>query len=503
MRYWIGVDCGGTSIKAGLYDANGCEIGTARRNLDVISARPGWAERDPEVLWQRTCGVIRELLSTTGIAAQAIAGLGISAQGKGACLLDKAGQPLGNIILSSDQRALEQVRRWQQEEMPARLYPKTLQTLWTGHPASLLRWLKDNEPDRYARVGSVLMSHDYLRYRLTGELGCEITNISESNLFNMRENRYDEDLANLLGINGILKALPSVVGSAEVVGAITPEVAALTGLLAGTPVVGGLFDVVATCLCAGITDERQLNAVMGTWSVTTGVTPTIVDGLPHPFVYGRHAEPGYYIVHEASPTSAANLEWLAAQFGGLDYPQMNAMVASLPKAASSVQFLPFLYGSNAGLGMKSGFYGLQALHGVEHMLQAVFEGVVFSHMVHLSRMRIRFPDVESLRVTGGPARSPVWMQMLADVSGLRIELPKIDETGCLGAALCAALGTGEFGDFWQAMRGIRIPIEVVEPDLAMFEPYQMKQRRYRALLESLAQYESRCREMDAMDSIRE
>ena len=193
MRYWIGVDCGGTSIKAGLYDANGREIGTARQNLDVISTDPGWAERDPEILWQRTCGVIRELLATTAIPAQSVAGLGISAQGKGVSLLNTSGQPLGNIILSSDQRALELVRRWQQEGMPDQLYPETRQTLWTGHPASLLRWLKNNEPDRYARIGSVLMSHDYLRYRLTGELGCEITNISESNLFNMREDRYDED----------------------------------------------------------------------------------------------------------------------------------------------------------------------------------------------------------------------------------------------------------------------------------------------------------------------
>ena len=181
----------------------------------------------------------------------------------------------------------------------------------------------------------------------------------------------------------------------------------------------------------------------------------------------------------------------------MGYAQINALVARLDKAASSVQFLPFLYGSNAGLGMKSGFYGLQALHGIEHLLQAVFEGVIFSHMQHLSRLRLRFPKVESLRVTGGPAHSAVWMQMLADVSGLRVELPQIDETGCLGAALCAAVGSGEFADFWQAMHGVQIPIETLEPDLAMFEPYQKKRRRYSVLLDSLAQYESKCREMDA------
>lgn len=497
MAYWIGIDCGGTSIKAGVYDAHGREFGTARRSLEVLSPSPGWAERDPEVLWQLTHAVIREALTASKLPPAAIAGVGISAQGKGACLLDRSGNVLGNIILSSDQRAIEQVRRWQQADIPAQLHPKTLQTLWTGHPVSLLRWLKDNDLPRYEKTRAVLMSHDYLRYRLTGELGCEITNISESNLFNMRLNRYDADLAGLLGIEEALAKLPRVVGSSEIVGGITDEAAGLTGLLAGTPVVGGLFDVVATCLCAGVTDETRLNAVMGTWSVTTGVTPTIADGLAHPFVYGRHAQPGYYIVHEASPTSAANLEWLSPQLGDIDFPAINALVKDLPKAGSSVLFLPFLYGSNAGLGMKGGFYGLQALHGKAHLLQAVFEGVVFSHLVHLTRMRVRFPAVEALRVTGGPARSPAWMQMLADASGLPVELPQIEETGCLGAALCAAVGTGGFADFWQAMRGVSIAQQMVEPDPAAFELYQRKRQRYSALIDSLAHFEAVCRELDA------
>lgn len=406
MEYWLGLDCGGTFIKAGLYDRRGHEHGVARRNLAIVAPQPGWAERDMASLWRTAADVIREVLSASGVAAGAIQAIGISAQGKGAFLLDKQGQPLGNAMLSSDQRALALVQEWQRQGVPQALYPQTRQTLWTGHPVSLLRWLKRHQPERYARIGSVLMAHDYLRYCLTGELACEETNISESNLYLMRSGRYDPALAQLLGIGDIMPALPTIVGSADIAGRVAANAAAITGLQTGTPVVGGLFDVVSTALCAGLQDETRLNAVMGTWSVTSGITDAIVEGFDHPFVYGRHAESGQYIVHEASPTSAANLEWFCRQWGLQDYGQLNRWVAALPKAAGDLLFAPFLYGSNAGLGLSASFYGLQAFHQREHLVQAIYEGVVFCHMTHLNRMRRRFPETQALRVTGGPCQIP-------------------------------------------------------------------------------------------------
>jgi L-xylulokinase len=485
MKYWLGLDCGGTFIKAGLYDVEGKELGIARRNLAIVAPQPGWAERDMPVLWQTAASVIREVLEHNGIAAAAIQGLGISAQGKGVFLLDKQGQPLGNAMLSSDQRALAQVMAWQQADMPQALYPQTRQTLWTGHPVSLLRWIKQHQPERYAQIGSVLMAHDYLRYCLTGELACEETNISESNLYQMERGCYDPALARLLGIGEIVPALPPIVGSAEIAGHINAEAAALTGLLVGTPVVGGLFDVVSTALCAGLQDETRLNAVMGTWSVTSGITATIASDSGYPFVYGRHAEPGKYIVHEASPTSAANLEWFCQQWGLHDYAQLNRWVADLPKAGGQLLFAPFLYGSNAGLGLSASFYGMQAFHQREHLVQAIFEGVVFCHMTHLNRMRQRFPQTTALRVTGGPAKSAPWMQMFADVSGLPVELPQVEETGCLGAAMAAMVGTGAFSDFTAAQQALAPRIETVFPDPAAQHAYQRKYQRYQALVATL------------------
>ena len=491
MPIWLGIDCGGTFLKAGLYDETRRLLGLARCNLPVLSDQPGWAERDMETLWQATCRVIGDVIARSGIAPSSVSGVGISAQGKGLFLLDRDQRTLGRAMLSSDQRALDKVRAWQREGLPEKLYPRTLQTLWTGHPVSLLRWLKDERPAVYERIGSIMMAHDYLRFRLTGKLGAEITNISESNLYDMHSGRYDARLAQLCGIGEVMEALPAPVGSAEIVGGVTVQAEMETGLAKGTPVVGGLFDVVATSLAAGISDERRLNAVLGTWSVATGVADKVAEGLSIPFVYGRHAETGLYIVHDASPTSAANLEWLAAQFGDRDYAAMDKAVAALPPAASDVLFLPFLYGSNAGLGMKAGFYGLQALHGRAHLLQAVYEGVIFSFLHHLDRLRQRFPLAETLRVTGGPARSQVWMQMLADASGLPLELPAIEETGCLGAAMAAAVGTGAYSDFRSAMAAFEPPLTRVEPIPSRFALYAQKRVAYRELIAALAGYEER------------
>nr|WP_321241296.1 FGGY-family carbohydrate kinase [uncultured Tolumonas sp.] len=490
MDHWLGIDCGGTVLKAGIYDASGREVGVCRRSLTVLNSQPGWAERDMAALWSACGDVIHDVLLKTALPAASIAGIAISAQGKGLFLLDKKQQPLGMGILSSDQRALQQVRQWQREELPARLYPLTRQTLWTGHPATLLRWVKDQQPERYAQIGAVLMVHDYLRFCLTGELACEETNISESNLYHMEQGDYSDDLLAMQGIGDIRTALPPVIGSAQLAGRITAQAAEKTGLLAGTPVYGGLFDVVSTALCAGLNDEETLNAVMGTWSVTSGVTDHIDYRQNDAFVYGRYAEAGKYIVHAASPTSAGNLEWFIKQWGITDYQSINDDVASLAKASSDLYFIPFLYGSNAGSGMSAGFYGLQALHEKKHLLQAIYEGVVFSHMTHLNFLKKRFPHAKTLRLTGGPARSNVWMQMFADVSGFAIELPKIEETGCLGAAFAAMVGGGAHVDFAAALKTFNPEQTVIKPDANAYRAYQKKLANYQQLVNKLAEFQT-------------
>ena len=276
-----------------------------------------------------------------------------------------------------------------------------------------------------------------------------------------------------------------LVGCGEVGGQITAAAAEECGLAEGAPVVGGLFDVVSTALCAGLYDDTRLNAVMGTWSVTSGITDRLIDEVDYPFVYGRYAIDGQYIVHEASPTSAANLEWFCQQWGIDDYAQLNQWVAELPPAASSLLFVPFLYGNNAGANLHASFYGLQAGHQRGHLVQAIYEGVVFSHLTHLNRILKRFPNVSALRLTGGPTRSAEWMQMFADISGLPVEIPQIEESGCLGAALVAMTGTGAQPSLQQAQRALDPAIVSYQPDAARHALYQKKYHRYQKLITAL------------------
>ncbi|MGC6248498.1 FGGY-family carbohydrate kinase [Bisgaard Taxon 45] len=479
MNYYLGIDCGGTFIKAALFDKSGKMFSCVRENVQVISEQAGYAERDMDELWQICAKVIRKTIETSQINATQIKGIGISAQGKGAFLLDQHNNPLGRAILSSDQRALAIVKQWQNQGIPERLYPITRQTLWTGHPVSILRWIKEHEPERYQKIGAVLMSHDYLRFCLTGELYCEETNISESNLYNMNTGNYDAHLATLLGLDGIIDKLPPIIPANQIAGYVTKEAAELTGLTVGTAVVGGLFDVVSTALCANLDDETKLNAVLGTWSVVSGVTANIDQQHTIPFVYGCYAESGKFLVHEASPTSAGNLEWFVKQWH-LDYEHINQMIATLEPASSSVLFVPFLYGSNAGLGMQASFYGMQAHHTQAHLLQAIYEGVLFALMNHLERMQKRFPQAKILRVTGGPTKSPIWRQMLADFTGMRLEIPQVEETGCLGAAFMAMQGVNESADIFNGQSML-----YVEPNPIYFEAYQTKYQRYKQLTEAL------------------
>ncbi|OOF58750.1 FGGY-family carbohydrate kinase [Rodentibacter myodis] len=481
MNYYLGIDCGGTFIKAALFDNNGKLYGIARENVPVISEQSGYAERDPNTLWQVTAQVVREAIVKSHLAPTLIKAVGISAQGKGAFLLDKQHRPLGRAILSSDQRALDIVKNWQAEKIPEKIYPLTRQTLWTGHPVSILRWIKEKDRPRYDRIGTVLMSHDYLRFCLTGQLFCEETNISESNLYNIQTGGYDVHLAQLLDIEEIFNKFPPIIKSNEIAGYVTKQAAEMTGLTEGTAVVGGLFDVVSTALCANLEDENKLNVVLGTWSVVSGITDHIEFDQSIPFVYGRYVEQNKFIVHEASPTSSGNLEWFLNRFKHLDYETINRGIGSLAPAKSSVLFVPFLYGSNAGLGMQAGFYGLQSHHTEIHLLQAVYEGVLFSLMHHLERMLQRFPDANVLRVTGGPTKSKIWMQMLADLTGMKLEIPAVEETGCLGAALMAM----EAIEKSESTYILNSKMQTFRPNKENFNAYQAKYQRYLKFIQAL------------------
>lgn len=487
MPHFLGIDIGGSVIKSGLYDERGREKGVASTNDAAIAGRVGWSERDMNAMWRSVCETTRRVLAATGIPASDVAGINFSSHGKGLYLVDRDGAPLRNGILSSDNRAMPQVRAWKADGLPAKIHPLSYQQLWPSHPAPILAWLKQEEPETYGRIGHVLMAHDWIRYKMTGHLGCEVTNISGSNLFNVDRGDYDGELLRLFGIEDIRDRLPPPVGSLDAPGVLSAEAAEATGLRAGTPVFGGLFDVVSAAVCSGLADESRINVTMGTWTIVTWVSDHI-PARDYPYTWGRYCVPGQYFVHEGSPTSAANLEWFVRTFlgGRADpYGYCNELLDGIPPLNSGILFLPYLFSSNLGDNLQGGFYGLANAYGLAEIVQAVFEGICFSQQVHLDRILDLAGRDRPLRLTGGPTRSRAWVQMVADLAGLPVEVVHVEQSGCLGAAISAAVGTGTHATFQDAMQAMCPKASLVEPNRALTSRYREKYERFRALAQAV------------------
>ncbi|SET02765.1 FGGY-family carbohydrate kinase [Thorsellia anophelis] len=492
MNYYIGIDSGGTFLKAALYSADGVQHAIAKKAVHNIYEQPGWVERDLTDYWHDFVSVIKDLLQQFKGNVLDIKGLSISAQGKGVYLLDKQGHPLGHGITSADGRSIQIVKTWLSAGLNKKIYPVTKQTLWTGHPVSILRWLKEHQPERYEKIGAVLMSHDYLRYCLTGDISAELTNISESNFFNHHTGGYDSGLLAEFGIPEIEPALAKIIQPTQLAGYIHQAASEQTGLPLNLAVYGGLFDVVSTAMCSGIDESNQaINYVMGTWSVTSAIVHQIKPS-DYPYVYGYYLYQDQYILHEASPTSASNYEWFApylSEDGELNHDLNAEQVAQLPKANSSLYFIPFIYGSNEGLGIKGGFYGLQAHHQRGHLIQAIWEGILFCHYVHLERVSAIYHNAKQLRVTGAAAKNSVWMQMLADLTQMVVIPTTIEEPGALGAALISMLGSGEITHIDDINATLVSDNRVFYPDAQLADVYYQKYLRYRKLVGLLKQFE--------------
>lgn len=487
MAHFIGIDIGGTVIKSALFDELGAEKAVATQTDTAVAGPVGWSERDMRAMWRTVCATLRQVLHESGVAASEIKGVSFSSHGKGLYAVDAQGEPVRNGIISSDNRALPQVRAFKAKGVDKAAYPYAYQQVWPSHPVSLLAWLKENETENYQRIDKILMAHDWIRYQLTGQFSAEITNISGSNLFGVEQGQYAPELFKLFGIEEMFDRTAPVIGSTESRAGVSKKAAEETGLLAGTPVYGGFFDVVSAAVCAGLADPAFVNVIMGTWTIETWISDRI-PAADYPYTWGHYCIPGQYFVHEGSPTSAANLEWFVRNFmpgAAHPYQQCNEMVAALKKGETSAYFLPYLYSSNLGDNLSGGFYGLASAHGLAHLVQAIYEGICFAQHAHLERILALSGRERILRLTGGPARSAVWMQMVADISEMPVDVVHVKESGCLGAAIAAAVGSGTYATFPQAMQAMCPGASRLEPDAASAPRYREKYAYFRELARTL------------------
>ena len=496
MKYLMGIDNGGTFSKAAIFDENGHQISVASVPTVTITPKPGYTERDMEELWQVNAQAIRKTIEKSGINPADIAGVSFSGHGKGLYLVGKDGKPSYNGIISTDARAWAYVKKWKEDGTAKKVYEKTYQDILACQPVSLLAWLKDNCPEVIENTKYVFAVKDYVRYRMTGEAYAEMSDFSGGNLVNLATGEYDRELMELFGIGEVYDMLPPLKNAADICGYVTKTASEMTGLPEGTPVSAGMFDVNACGIASGLSDGEKMCMIAGTWSINEFIAKEpVLNGTVA--LNSMFCIPGYYLVEESSPTSAGNMEWFirnlmnfekegAKANGGSIYDITNEWVASIEPQDNNIIFLPFLNGSNEDALAKGTFIGLTAYHSKKHMLRAVYEGIVFSHLTHVKKLLRNREVPESIRLSGGAANSDVWVQIFADTLQIPIDVIEDKELGAQGAAIAAGIAAGIYKDYNDGIEKTVKITKTVQPRVEYKEIYEKKYQTYRRVIEGLS-----------------
>jgi L-xylulokinase len=445
-------------------------------------------ERDANEVWQANIESIKEALDKSHLRGDDIEAIGLTGYGNGLCLVDKDGYPTMNCIVSTDNRGAKYASQFAENGVEKEIYKLTHQTLWSAQPATLLPWLKDNSPEVLDRSAYALGIKDFIRYKLTSVACCETTEASSWCLMNIETLQFDPCIFDLLGIPECYRLMTPCSGVTEVSGCITEETAKLTGLKAGTPVANGLFDVDASALASGILDCDTLCLIAGTWSINEHLTKE----LSHKYHESTNSIsvsflPGHYLVEESTPTSASNFDWFVEKFLEVDQPgvskstiykKCDERIAEMRPEDNDVVFVPYLFASATNPDDKGGFFNLSSFHNRDHVMQAVYEGVVFSTKFNVNRLLADGHVYHHARLSGGVAKSSVWTQMMCDALQMPIEVLAESELSALGAAMCAGIGCGVYSGFKEAVDTMVHIKKIYQPRPEYTEVYQTKFKTY-------------------------
>lgn len=451
--YWLGVDIGTGGSRALLIGEDGqvAHSFTAAHD-EIVMEKPLWAEQSPENWWSASQLAIRGVMKAAGATGTDVRGIGLSGQMHGLTLLDANDQVVRPALIWCDQRSQTQVDAINAKVGKQRVLAAIANPVLTGFTLPKLLWVRDNEPANYARVKKILLPKDYVRFQLTGEYASDVSDASGTALFDVVNRRWATSFAESLGIDRSI--LPYVYESPDVSGRVTAKAAAATGLAEGTPVVGGAGDQAASAVGNGIVDAGTVSCTIGTSGVVFAHTdkPTYdPDGRVHTFC---HAVPGAWHVMGVTQGAGLSLQWFRNQFApGSTYDQLTAEAATASCCAQGLFWLPYLMGERTphlDACARGGWIGLTAKHTRADLIRSVIEGVSFSLKDCLDIIEEMGVPVNSVRLSGGGARSPFWRQLLADVFSKPVVTLASQEGSAYGAALLAMVGTGTYSTVKEA-----------------------------------------------------
>lgn len=465
-NYLLGIDRGTTNIKAVLFDLNGEEVKKSICPCEEINhPAPGWSEQDMDMIWDRTKKAINDLWSER-IKAKDVIAIGFSGQGSGIFTIDKKGNPARAGIVSTDIRAKKIVDKINTPEIFNEVYGLSRGSLSEASPVTLLRWIKNEEPDNYNRIDKIMFSKDWVRFKLTGDIGTEPTDASGGILMDVTKNNYSQRILEIAGVGDSFAKLPRLLSSHEICGKVTKAAAKETGLLQGTPVVAGAHDICSVSFAAGGIDEGHLTTTIGTWGLNMAVLDKLEKVKSNKgLIYTIFSVvPNKYVLVTGDANSGSALKWFVDQFCEIErqesdrrnidiYQLCDEKIKNIKPEKLSMIYHPFLNGSPVIKSTaRAGFYGIGAWNNRIDMLRAVYEGVVFSQYDYISNIS-KIIDIKEHWLVGGGAKSNIWVQMFADIIDSEIFACGENELAAKGAALCAGLGAGVYEDF-ESVKGI-------------------------------------------------
>jgi len=489
--YFLGIDVGTGGTRALILDEKGRTTSSATEDHQAFtSPQIGWAEQNPGDWW-RACGVaVRSALAQAELRSDQIACVGLSGQMHGAVLLDDQASVVRPALIWCDVRTEKQCRDLTAQIGAANLIQLTCNPALTNFTLTKCLWVRENEPDNWRRVRSLMLPKDYIRFQLTGERATDVADASGTLLLDVANRRWSKAMLKLVEMDESL--LPRLYESPDICGRISDAGAAATGLQKGTPVVAGAGDQAAAAVGMGVVSPGTVSATIGTSGVVLAATdrPALdARGRVHTFC---HAVPGRWIAMGVTQAAGLSLRWFREQFGSGDrrqsYESLTAEASSAPPGCDGLLWAPYLMGERTPYldpAARAMLFGLTASHTRRHVIRAILEGVAFSLRDSFTIFQEMEVPVTTIRLGGGGARSALWRQIQADIYGQPVETVDVEEGAAHGAAILAGVGVKTWSSVDEACQSVMRVAEKITPDSehsrALDRAYTVYRRMYPAM----------------------
>jgi xylulokinase len=489
------MDVGTGGTRAVLVDEQGTLIASASSEHAPFRVdHPGWAEQDPEDWWRAAQEAIRAVLADLAQShpGKKVDALGLTGQMHGAVMLDKDGQVLRPSLIWCDTRTQPQcdwlhAQFGSGDEGRRRLIELTANPALPNFTLTKLLWVKEHQPEIFARIAHILCPKDYVRYRLTGAYAMDVQEASGTLLLDVAHRRWSKEVAGVAGIPE--NWLPQLFESPEICAKISPEAAKLTGLAAGTPVAAGAGDQGAGAVGMGILQPGSVSATIGTSGVVFAATaaPTMDPlGRLHTFC---HAVPGRWHVMGVTQSAGLSLRWLKETLApDQTYDQLTAQATAVPAGSDGLLWTPYLLGERTPHldgSATAAFVGITATTTRAHFTRAVLEGVAYSLKDTFTLFSELGIPVKGVRLGGGGARGPLWREIQANIYGYPCERLTAEEGGAFGAALMAGVGVGSWPNLEAACAAGITVAETIHPKSATVNRYAEGYKGYRRVYPAL------------------